>query len=80
MGVTYCACMYDQGGNTLAKNNQNGFYSLNGQPRKKLIEAVTELNRSVYEHATKPASPDQLKRLHAELFDKWKEHSIRRKR
>ena len=25
MGVTYCACMYDQGGNTLAKNNQNGF-------------------------------------------------------
>ena len=31
MGVTYCACMFDQGGNTLAKNNQNGFYSLNGK-------------------------------------------------
>ena len=33
MGVTYCACMFDQGGNTLAKNNQNGFYSLDGKPR-----------------------------------------------
>jgi hypothetical protein len=80
MGVTYCACMYDQGGNTLAKNNQNGFYSLDGRPRKKLIEAVTELNRSVYEHATKPASPEELKRLHAELFGKWKEHTVRRGR
>ena len=57
MGVTYCACMYDQGGNTLAKNNQNGFYSLSGEPREKLIDAVTHLNHSVYEHAADPASP-----------------------
>lgn len=80
MGVTYCACMYDQGGNTLAKNNQNGFYSLYGQPRNKLIEAVTELNWSVYEHATIPASPEELKNLHKELFNKWKELKVRRGR
>jgi hypothetical protein len=80
IGVTYCACMYDQGGDTLAKNNQNGFYSLDGKPREKLIEVATQLNRSVYEHATEPASPEELKRLHTELFDKWNEHSVRRGR
>lgn len=80
MGVTYCACMYDQGGNTLAKNNQNGFYSLDGQPREKLIETVTKLNHSVYEHAAKPASPEELEKLHKELFSKWKEHKVRRNR
>ncbi len=80
IGVTYCACMYDQGGNTLAKNNQNGFYSLDGKPRAKLIEVVTELNAEVYQQATKPASPEELKTLNAELFGKWKEHSVRRRR
>ena len=80
IGVTYCACMYDQGGNTLAKNNQNGFYSLDGKPREKLIEVVTELNKSIYEHAGDPASPEELEKLHTELFDKWKEHSVRRGR
>ena len=80
LGVSYCACMYDQGGNTLAKNNQNGFYSLDGQPREKLIKAVTQLNRTVYQHATKPASPEELEKLHTELFGKWKEHSVRRRR
>ncbi|MDB2318652.1 hypothetical protein N9V88_03605 [bacterium] len=80
LGVTYCACMYDQGGNTLAKNNQNGFYSLDGKPREKLIEAVTKVNGSVYEHATNPASPEELKKLHTELFGKWKEHGVRRNR
>lgn len=80
IGVTYCACMYDQGGNTLAKNNQNGFFSLDGQPRAKLIETVTQLNRSVYEHSIKPASSMELKKLHVELFEKWKEHGVRRGR
>lgn len=80
VGVTYCACMYDQGGDTLEKNNQNGFYSLNGRPRTKLIEDVTQLNQSVYEHATEPASPEELKRPHTELFDKWKQYSVRRGR
>ncbi|TWT81579.1 hypothetical protein CA13_30320 [Planctomycetes bacterium CA13] len=80
LGVTYCACMYDQGGNTLAKNNQNGFYSLDGKPREKLIEVVTELNGAVYKHAGDPASPEELEGLHTELFGKWKEHSIRRGR
>lgn len=80
MGVTYCACMYDQGGNTLAKNNQNGLYSLTGEPRQKLIDVVTKLNREVYQHATKPATPEQLEVLHKQLFGKWKEHSVRRGR
>jgi hypothetical protein len=80
MGVTYCACMYDQGGNTLAKNNQNGFYSLDGKPREKLIDVVTKLNREVYQHATKPATPEQLEVLHKQLFGKWKEHSVRKNR
>tara|TARA_R110002049_G_scaffold182485_2_gene350328 strand:- start:62899 stop:64350 length:1452 start_codon:yes stop_codon:yes gene_type:complete len=80
LGVTYCACMYDQGGNTLAKNNQNGFYSLDGKPREKLIEVVTQLNGAVYEHATEPASPEELEMLRTELFDKWKENSIKNAR
>ena len=80
LGVTYCACMYDQGGNTLLKNNQNGFYSLSGEPRETLIDAVTTLNRSVYTHATRYASPSELNQLHQQLFDKWEEHSVRKKR
>ena len=31
IGVTYCACLFDQGGNTLLKGNQNGFYALDGE-------------------------------------------------
>jgi hypothetical protein len=42
-----------------------------------LIEVVTELNKSIYEHAGDPASPEELEKLHTELFDKWKEHSVR---
>ncbi|MFK7817754.1 MAG: hypothetical protein AB8G99_03465 [Planctomycetaceae bacterium] len=80
LGVTYCACMFDQGGNTLAKKNQNGFYSLEGKPREKLIDTVTRTNRSVYEHSAKPASPDELQKLHDALFAKWKEHSAKRPR
>lgn len=80
IGVTYCACMYDQGGETLKKNNQNGFYSINGQPRENLIRSVTEINRAVYKHTLKPASEAELAKLHDRLFEKWDEHSIRRKR
>lgn len=80
MGVTYCACMYDQGGNTLAKNNQNGFYSLTGEPRQKLIDVMTKLNREVYQHATKPATPEPLDVLQKQLLGKWKEQSVRRGR
>jgi hypothetical protein len=72
--------MYDQGGETLKKNNQNGFYSLNGQPRTKLIEAVTELNHAAYEHTPTPASAVRPKQMNTELFDTWKRHSVRRKR
>lgn len=80
MGVTYCACMYDQGGETLKKNNQNGFYSLEGKPRKKLIKAVTQLNESVYEHTTNPATESELQKLHEQLFEQWEKHSIKKKR
>ena len=80
MGVTYCACMYDQGGETLKKNNQNGFYSLEGQPREKLIQMVTEMNHAVYQHTVKPASSEELGKLHTALFEKWDEHSIKKKR
>lgn len=80
MGVTYCACMYDQGGETLKKNNQNGFYSLNGEPRENLIKTVTELNQAVYKHAPYPASPEELMELNSRLFNKWDELSVRRGR
>jgi len=80
MGVTYCACMFDQGGNTLAKNNQNGFYSLDGTPRTKLIDVATRTNKSVYEHAVQPASPDELQKLHDTLFETWKKHSVKHRR
>ena len=79
VGVTYCACMYDQGGNTLAKNNQNGFYSLDGKPRGKLIETATRMNKAVYQHATEPATVAELEALHDTLFAKWKEHSAKRR-
>ena len=79
MGVTYCACMFDQGGNTLAKKNQNGFYSLDGKPRQKLIDVVTQTNRAVYEHASQPASATELEKLHDALFAKWHEHSVKRR-
>ncbi len=78
IGVTYCACMFDQGGNTLAKNSQNGFYSLTGKPRQKLIDVVTQTNRAVYDHTPDPASPEQLEALHKALFAKWSEHSVKR--
>lgn len=78
MGVTYCACLFDQGGETLKKNNQNGFYSLDGEPRVNLIKMVTETNRSVYTHTPKPGTAEELQSLKEDLFEKWNQHSIKR--
>ncbi len=80
LGVTYCACMFDQGGNTLAKNNQNGFYDIHGKPRVDLIKMVTEINKAVYEHTPNPGSVAELKKLRSALFEAWDKHSIKRGR
>jgi hypothetical protein len=80
VGVTYCACMYDQGGNTLKKNLQNGFYDLNGQPREDLIRTVTDINRAVYTHAASPAPDNELGQLRDELFELWDTHKVRHHR
>ncbi len=80
LGVTYCACMFDQGGETSKKNNQNGFYSIEGKPRDGLIEAVTEINRAIYTHAPQPASPNELKKLDEQLWAVWDKNSIKRRR
>ncbi|MEM7143641.1 MAG: hypothetical protein AAF591_00810 [Verrucomicrobiota bacterium] len=77
IGVTYCACLFDQGGNTLIKGNQNGFYDLEGNPRPKLIADVTEMNHAVYNHATQPADEEELGRLHDELFATWDQYQVR---
>jgi hypothetical protein len=76
LGVTYCACMFDQGGETLKKNNQNGFYSIEGKPRPGLIDAVTKINRAVYQYAPHPASPAELKKLDDELWAAWDKYTI----
>ena len=77
VGVTFCACLYDQGGQTLKKGNQNGFYSLQGKPREKLIATAKMLNREVYQHASQPANSVELEKLHDALFETWQKHSIR---
>ena len=79
LGVTYCACMYDQGGETLKKNNQNGFFSITGQPRTKLIETVTRINHAVYEQAPYPATDEELAQLKDALFEKWDRYEVRRR-
>lgn len=71
LGVTYCACMYDQGGDTLAKNNQNGYYDLQGNPRENLIQAVTDINRAVYTHTPHPGTAEELQTLKQTLFETW---------
>ena len=78
LGVTYCACMYDQGGNTLKRNNQNGFYSIEGEARVNLIRSVTDINHTVYEHTPHPASPEELQLLKDELFETWDQYGGRR--
>jgi hypothetical protein len=73
-GVTYCACMFDQGGATLKKNNHNGLYDIHGNPRVKLIQAITEMNHAVYAHSPHPATPDELKLLDIRLYDTWRRY------
>ena len=80
LGVTYCACMFDQGGETLKKGMQNGFYSLQGEPRTKLIQSVTDINRNIYQHASDPASEGELQSLRNQLFDLWAEHNASSRR
>ena len=66
--------MFDQGGNTLKKNDQNGFYDIQGHPRENLIKAVTEINHQVYKHSPHPATPDELKLLDIRLYDTWQKY------
>ena len=77
IGVTYCACMFDQGGNTLIKGNQNGFYSLEGEPRTKLIEAVTGINGQWVQEAAKPADEATLNALDAKLWEAWDQFLVK---
>ena len=77
LGVTSCACMFDQGGETLKKGKQNGFYDLEGNPREGLIKAVTDINHAVYEHTPQPASAEELAQRKADLFATWDKYSVR---
>ncbi len=74
VGVTYCACMYDQDGATLAKNNQNGYIDMDGNPRDNLIAMVTRINSEVYEHTPHPGAPEEIRELERTLFETWREH------
>ncbi|TWU33247.1 hypothetical protein [Novipirellula artificiosorum] len=74
LGVTYCACMFDQGGETLKKNNQNGIYDIHGNPRPKLLQAITDMNGQIYEHSPHPATPKELELLDIRLYDTWQKH------
>lgn len=78
LGVTYCCCMYDQGGNTLKKNNQNGLHDINGVPREKLIADITEINKQIYTLAAEPANPAELAELDKILYDTWAENATGR--
>lgn len=71
IGVSYCSCMYDQGGKTLEKGLQNGYYDLQGNPRTHLIDAVTEINHRVYEEAVHPEVPKDLQNRRGVFFDAW---------
>ncbi len=78
LGVSYCACMYDQGGNTLKKKLQSGYHDLQGNPRENLIRAATEINHAVYEEARSPASPEELQALTDAFFAAWDRNKSRR--
>jgi len=78
-GVTYCACMYDQDGATLKKNNQNGYIDMQGNPRESLIAAVTQINGEVYAHAPHPGTPEEIRSLERTLFETWDKYKQTRK-
>ncbi|MFC2089358.1 hypothetical protein ACFLT1_01175 [Bacteroidota bacterium] len=75
-GVTYCICMYDQGGEFFENwGIIEGFYDIEGSPREKLIQDVTEANKHIYEHATTHAiSTKELMVYEDELFRLWEKH------
>ena len=77
VGVTHCACMYDQAGASAEKNKymQNGFYDIEGNPRKSLIAAATEINHTIYTHAPNYATPEELAQIAQALFDTWDKYS-----
>ena len=78
LGVTYCACMYDQDGETLKKNNQNGYIDMEGNPRETLMRMVTEINREVYTHAPHPGTREEVRALERTLFDTWEKYDQKR--
>jgi len=71
LGVTYCVCLYDQDGESLKRNQQAGYYDIDGNPREKLIEMVTEINREVYTHTPHPGTSAEISELERTLFDLW---------
>ena len=75
LGVTYCACMYDQAGDSLERNLQNGYYDMQGNPRDKLIAAVTDINRAVYTHTPHPGTAEELRALEQTLFNTWDKYN-----
>ncbi|GAB5561083.1 MAG: hypothetical protein SynsKO_27300 [Synoicihabitans sp.] len=79
VGVSYCACLYDQDGLTLMKNLQNGFLDFRGRERPKLIEHVTKVNAQVYELAPNYGTKEDVQALHHELFKVWEKYETKRR-
>jgi hypothetical protein len=77
VGVTHCACMYDQAGKSAENNKymQNGFHDIQGNPREYLIAAATEINKAVYTHTLNYATPEELHTIDRALWDTWDKNS-----
>lgn len=71
LGVTYCVNLYDQDGESLKKNQEAGYYDIEGNPRENLIKMVTEINREVYTHTPHPGTREEIGELERTLFDFW---------
>jgi hypothetical protein len=56
---------------TYEKNNQNGYYDMQGMPRENLIKSVTDINRAVYTHTPHPGTAEELRALEQTLFETW---------
>jgi len=69
LGVTYCVNLYDQDGESLKKNQEAGYYDIEGNPREKLIKMVTEINREVCTHTPHPGTREEIGELERTLFD-----------
>lgn len=78
VGVSYCACLYDQDGNTLKKNLHNGFYDFQGRSRPGLIKQVTEVNQKVYQLAPRYGSKAEVEALHEKLFKTWEKYELKK--